>query len=132
MPWHPPPGPHRGHLRRDRRGHDHRHAGKAGRRRCGPPRRAGRGLCHRHRPEDHRCRGIRLLARTEGIFAETAGGTTIATLAKLAAEGVVRPDERVVAYVTGIGLKTIDAVSSVVGPTATIAPTLDAFNAVLE
>jgi len=76
--------------------------------------------------------GIRLLARTEGIFAETAGGVTIATLAKLAAEGVVRPDERVVAYVTGLGLKTIEAVSPFVGPTATIAPTLDAFNEVLE
>jgi len=71
---------------------------------------------------------IRLLARTEGIFAETAGGVTIATLAKLAASGVIRPDERVVAYVTGNGLKTIDAVSPYVGPTATIAPTLDAFN----
>ena len=47
--------------------------------------------------------GIRLLARTEGIFAETAGGVTIATLAKLAASGVVRSDECVVAYVTGIG-----------------------------
>jgi threonine synthase len=76
--------------------------------------------------------GIRLLARTEGIFAETAGGVTIATLAKLAAEGVVRPDERVVAYVTGLGLKTIEAVSPALGPTATIAPTLDAFNRVLE
>jgi threonine synthase len=71
---------------------------------------------------------IRLLARTEGIFAETAGGVTIATLAKLAASGVVRADERVVAYVTGHGLKTIEAVAPHVGPTATIAPTLDAFN----
>src|SRR5208282_5472260 len=49
--------------------------------------------------------GIKLLARTEGIFAETAGGVTIATLAKLAAQGVIRRDERVVAYVTGHGLK---------------------------
>ena len=40
--------------------------------------------------------GMRLLARTEGIFAETAGGVTIATLQKLAADGVIRPDERVV------------------------------------
>jgi len=71
--------------------------------------------------------GIRLLARTEGIFAETAGGVTIATLAKLAREGVVRPDERVVAYITGHGLKTLDAVVDVVGPTATIAPNLEAF-----
>ncbi|MBO0732040.1 MAG: threonine synthase, partial [Acidimicrobiaceae bacterium] len=73
--------------------------------------------------------GIRLLARTEGIFAETAGGVTIATLAKLAAQGVVRPDERVVAFVTGNGLKTLDALAGVLHPTATIAPTLDAFAA---
>jgi len=78
--------------------------------------------------DDEIIEGIRLLARTEGIFAETAGGVTIATLARLAAQGVVRADERVVAYVTGLGLKTIEAVSSIVGPTHTIAPTLDAFN----
>ncbi len=76
--------------------------------------------------------GIRLLARTEGIFAETAGGVTIATLAKLAASGVVRPDERVVAYVTGLGLKTIDAVSPHVGPTVTIPPSMEAFAAFME
>jgi threonine synthase len=69
-----------------------------------------------------------LLARTEGIFAETAGGVTIATLQRLAREGIVRPDERVVAYVTGHGLKTLDAVEPTVGPTAVIAPTLDAFH----
>ena len=82
--------------------------------------------------DDEIVEGIRLLARTEGIFAETAGGVTIATLAKLAQQGVVRPDERVVAYVTGIGFKTIDAVSPVVGPTATIEPTLEAFTAAME
>jgi len=71
--------------------------------------------------------GIRLLARTEGIFAETAGGVTIATLARLAAQGVIRPDERVVAMITGHGLKTVEALTGVVGPTATIAPTLDSF-----
>ena len=75
---------------------------------------------------------IRLLARTEGIFAETAGGVTIATLAKLAAAGVVRPDERVVAFVTGNGLKTIEAVSPHCGPAATVAPTLDAFEEAIE
>src|SRR5687767_6912083 len=79
--------------------------------------------------DDEIVEAIRLLARTEGIFAETAGGVTIATLAQLAASGVIRKDERVVAYVTGNGLKTIDAVSPHVGPTATIAPTLEAFNA---
>ena len=72
--------------------------------------------------------GIRLLARTEGIFAETAGGVTIATLAKLAADGVIRRDERVVAMVTGHGLKTVEALADVVGPTATIAPTLESFD----
>ncbi|MFM7061360.1 MAG: threonine synthase [Actinomycetes bacterium] len=72
--------------------------------------------------------GIRLLARTEGIFAETAGGVTIATLQKLAASGIIRADERVVVYITGHGLKTLDAVAEVVGPTATIRPTIEAFH----
>jgi threonine synthase len=72
--------------------------------------------------------GMRLLARTEGIFGETAAGVTIATLKRLAAEGVVRPDERVVAYITGHGLKTLEAVAQQCGPTATITPTLDAFH----
>jgi threonine synthase len=76
--------------------------------------------------------GMRLLARTEGIFAETAGGVTIATLKKLAADGVIRPDERVVVYITGHGLKTLEAVSATSGPTATIAPTLDAFHAAFD
>jgi threonine synthase len=76
--------------------------------------------------------GIRLLAQTEGVFAETAGGVTVATLAKLAADGTIRPDERVVAYVTGHGLKTLDAVVDQVGPTATIAPNLDAFHAAFD
>ncbi len=75
---------------------------------------------------------IGLLARTEGIFAETAGGVTIASLAKLAATGVVRPDERVVAYVTGHGLKTVEALVGTVGPTATIDPTLEAFDAAVD
>jgi threonine synthase len=82
--------------------------------------------------DDEIVNGIRLLARTEGIFAETAGGVTIATLAKLAARGVVRPDERVVAYVTGNGLKTIEAIVGSCGPTSTIVPTLDAFAAAVQ
>ena len=73
-----------------------------------------------------------MLARTEGIFAETAGGVTIASLAQLAAAGVVRPDERVVVYITGNGLKTVDAVAPYCGPTATIAPTLDGFAAAID
>ena len=82
--------------------------------------------------DDELVEGIRLLARTEGIFAETAGGVTVATLAKLAASGVVRSDERVVAYITGNGLKTVDAVAAHVRPTATIAPTLAAFMAAFD
>ena len=75
---------------------------------------------------------MRLLAQTEGIFAETAGGVTIATLKRLAADGTIRPDERVVAYITGHGLKTLDAVVDHVGPTASISPTLDAFHAAFD
>jgi threonine synthase len=54
--------------------------------------------------------GIRLLAETTGIFTETAGGTTTATLAKLAEQGAIDADERVVLVITGDGLKTLDAV----------------------
>src|SRR5436309_8975155 len=52
--------------------------------------------------------GIKLLARTTGIFTETAGGVTVAVLAKLAQRGDIDPDERVVVYITGDGLKTLD------------------------
>jgi threonine synthase len=54
--------------------------------------------------------GIRLLARTTGIFTETAGGVTTAVLAKLARRGDIDPSERVVVYITGEGLKTLDAI----------------------
>ena len=59
--------------------------------------------------EDEIIEGIGLLARTTGIFTETAGGVTVATLAKLVAEGHIRPEESTVAYITGDGLKTPDA-----------------------
>jgi threonine synthase len=52
--------------------------------------------------------GIRLLAQTTGIFTETAGGVTVGVLAKLAERGDIDPAERVVAYITGEGLKTLD------------------------
>jgi threonine synthase len=77
--------------------------------------------------DDEIVEGIRLLAGTEGIFAETAGGVTIATLCKLVGAGVVRPDERVVAYVTGNGLKTVEALEGRVPEPVGIAPTVDAF-----
>jgi threonine synthase len=71
--------------------------------------------------------GIKLLARTEGIFAETAGGVTVASLAKLVSEGVIKPKEKVVIFVTGHGLKTVEALTDSVHPTVTIAARMDAF-----
>ncbi|WP_225845448.1 threonine synthase [Streptomyces sp. HPF1205] len=69
---------------------------------------------------------IRLLARTEGIFAETAGGVTVGVLRKLIESGQLDPAEETVVLNTGDGLKTLDAVAGT-GPTATIRPTLAAF-----
>lgn len=71
--------------------------------------------------------GIALLAQTEGIFAETAGGVTVASLKQLVDRGVIGSDEVVVAMITGHGLKTIEAVAPRFGPTVTIPATLDAF-----
>jgi threonine synthase len=71
--------------------------------------------------------GIRLLAETEGLFAETAGGVTVATLRQLLSAGAVDPEAETVLYNTGDGLKTLDAVAGEVGPTATIAPSYSAF-----
>jgi threonine synthase len=71
--------------------------------------------------------GILLLARTEGIFAETAGGVTVAVLKKLADQGRFGPDEPVVAYITGNGLKTQEAVTQAVGEAIRIEPTLASF-----
>ncbi|MDQ1628438.1 MAG: threonine synthase [Actinomycetota bacterium] len=73
--------------------------------------------------------GIRLLAETEGIFAETAGGVTIATLRKLLAAGELDPEADTVVFNTGEGLKTLGAVSPVVGPAATIKASAAAFEA---
>jgi threonine synthase len=73
--------------------------------------------------------GIQLLARTEGIFAETAGGVTVATLKKLVDSGQLDPDAETVVFNTGDGLKTLDAIADRVGPAATIEPTYPAFTA---
>lgn len=54
--------------------------------------------------------GMRLLAETEGIFAETAGGVTVACLQRMVASGHIRPEEETVAFITGGGLKTLEAV----------------------
>jgi threonine synthase len=70
--------------------------------------------------------GIRLLAQTTGIFTETAGGVTVAVLAKLAERGDIHPDERVVTYITGEGLKTLDCARGTF-ETLEIDPTVAAF-----
>ena len=75
---------------------------------------------------------MRLLASTEGIFAETAAGVTIAVLKKLAEQGKFGRDERVVAYITGNGLKTLDAVDTLLGETPVVQPNLDAFETYLS
>ena len=75
--------------------------------------------------------GIRLLAQTTGIFTETAGGVTVAVLAKLAQRGDIDPAERVVAYITGEGLKTPDCARGMF-ETWEIEPTMTAFEAARE
>lgn len=76
--------------------------------------------------------GIRLLARTEGLFTETAGGVTVAVLKKLAASGRISADELVVAYITGNGFKTMEAVAGRVAPVHEIAPQLAEFRGLYE
>ena len=77
-------------------------------------------------------RGIRLLAETSGVFAETAGGVTVAGALALAAEGHLRPDDEVVLCITGNGLKTIDAVPDTLKDLPIIAPKLRELSALVE
>src|ERR1041385_4065707 len=76
--------------------------------------------------------GIKLLAETEGIFAETAGGVTTAVAKKLIASGKIPAKDSVVLCVTGNGLKTLDAVNGHVGRTRDIKPSLREFESLLE
>ncbi len=75
--------------------------------------------------------GIRLLARTTGIFTETAGGVTVSVLAKLAERGDIDPEERVVVYITGDGLKTLDCARGTF-ETWEIEPTVESFERASE
>jgi threonine synthase len=75
--------------------------------------------------------GIKLLARTTGIFTETAGGVTTAVLRKLAERGDIDRDERVVVYITGEGLKTLDCARGTF-ETWEIEPTFTAFETARE
>jgi threonine synthase len=75
---------------------------------------------------------MRLLASTEGIFGETAGGVTLGVLRKLLATGQLDPDAETVIINSGDGLKTLDAVSGVVHVPDAIRPTVEAFRAATE
>ena len=75
---------------------------------------------------------IKLLAETEGIFAETAGGVTAGVAAKLIQQGRIGKDETTVICITGNGLKTTDAIAADFPATEVIEPKLDAFEALLH
>src|SRR5271170_7224601 len=75
---------------------------------------------------------IKLLAETEGIFTETAGGVTAGVTQKLIQQGRIRADETTVVCITGNGLKTLDAISAEFPVSEAIAPRLDAFEAYLD
>ncbi len=77
--------------------------------------------------DDEVIEGIKLLAQTEGIFAETAGGVTIGTLRKLVKQGAIKKQDVTVAYITGNGLKTQEAVVDSVGRPFRIPPSLVKF-----
>ena len=81
-------------------------------------------------PEDEIVEGIRLLAETEGIFTETAGGVVISGLRKLARSGTIKRDEVTVAFITGNGLKTQEAVDHFADPVH-IKPTYQSFEAAM-
>ena len=67
---------------------------------------------------------IGLLAETEGVFAETAGGVTIASLRQMIRRGTIDPNKSIVAIISGHGLKTLDAIVDTATVTATITPSL--------
>lgn len=71
--------------------------------------------------------GMKLLAETEGIFGETAGGVTVASLKQLAAQGRIDPDELTVAFITGAGFKTLEAVSEALNPPLEVDATMESF-----
>lgn len=71
--------------------------------------------------------GIQLLASTEGVFTETAGGVTIANLKRLAEQGVIRAEEETVVYVTGNGYKTIEALEGHLESTYNVGADVDEF-----
>ena len=77
--------------------------------------------------DDEIVAGMKLLAETEGIFGETAGGVTVASLKQLAAQGRIGADELTVAFITGAGFKTLEAVSGALNPPLEIEPNVESF-----
>ncbi|MBI2857287.1 MAG: threonine synthase [Chloroflexi bacterium] len=75
---------------------------------------------------------MKLLAETEGIFGETAGGTVIASLKRLVASGVIKDDGPTVAYITGSGLKTQEAVLQALASPMVVEPTFSSFETALK
>ena len=82
-------------------------------------------------PEEEVSEGMKLLAETEGIFTETAGGVVVSGLRYLAKSGIISRDELTVAYITGSGLKTLEAVEDVVRPLP-VTPTMSSFEQALS
>jgi threonine synthase len=76
--------------------------------------------------------GIKMLARTEGIFAETAGGVTLACAKKLIETGKIKKDETTVLCITGNGLKTQEALNGHTASPHYIKPNLASFEEVLK
>jgi threonine synthase len=87
-------------------------------------RQSGGGACAV--TDEEAIRGIELLARTEGIFAEAVGGVVISCLKKLVTEGAIKKDDLTVAVITGAGPRTQEILTETVHP-VTIEPSLDSF-----
>lgn len=90
------------------------------------------GGCAEDVSDDEIREAMKLLAETEGIFAETAGGVTLGVAKKLIAQGKIPRDDSVVLCITGNGLKTLDAVIGQVGHPRDIRPSLREFEALLD
>lgn len=90
------------------------------------------GGCAESVTDEEIVEGIFLLASTEGVYTETAGGVTVAALKKLAASGRIRPDEITVAFITGNGYKTQEVVAEKVTQPIVIEPSIAQFREVYE
>ena len=77
--------------------------------------------------DDEVIEGIKLLARTEGVFTETAGGVTVAVLCKLAGQNFFKQSDRVVVLITGLGFKTLEPLVGMLKPSFLVEPNVKAF-----